>query len=329
MREETVNIGTLELDGGTRLESVEQRVTIYGEPASDRSNVILVEHALTGSSRAAEWWPGIVGDGALFDPREWCVIGINALGGCYGSTGPATTAPDDAPYGERFPRVTVRDIVRAEAAALAKLGIERIDTVIGGSLGGMRALQWALAAPQRVRAAAIVGAHDHHSAQGIALNALQRDAIALDPHGGLRLARKIAMLSYKSDELLRLRHDRAGDRFGHDRFDVEGYLEHQADRLVARMDPQSYVALTHAMDSFDVRGVPPLDGIPELIFVGITSDWLFLANDVRVAARRFTLRGARAQYLQLHSNHGHDAFLAEPERLRSLLEPFLLERVLL
>ncbi len=326
MREETVNIGTLELDGGARLEGVEQRVTIYGEPSPGGSNVILVEHALTGSSRAAEWWPGIVGSGALFDPRQWCVVGINALGGCYGSTGTSTPAPDGAPYGERFPRVTVRDIVRAEAAALATLGIDRIDIVIGGSLGGMRALQWALAAPERVRAAAVVGAHDHHSAKGIALNALQREAIALDPHQGLRLARKIATLSYKSDELLRLRHDRAGDRFGLDRFDVEGYLEHQADRFVARMDPQSYVALTHAMDSFDVRDVP-LDRRPELIFVGITSDWLFLARDVRVAARRFALRGARAQYLQLHSNHGHDAFLAEPERLRTLLEPFLAERV--
>ncbi|HEX3458410.1 MAG TPA: homoserine O-acetyltransferase [Candidatus Baltobacteraceae bacterium] len=322
IREQTVNIGTLQLDCGVRLPDVEQRVTIYGTPEDDGSNVVLVEHALTGSSRAAEWWPGIAGDGALFDPKRWCIVGINALGSCYGSTGPASPAGNGKPFGARFPRVTVADIVRAELAALDRIGIARIDTVIGGSLGGMRALQWALAAPERLRTAVVVGAHDHHSALGIALNALQREAIALDPRGGLRLARKIAMLSYKSDELLRLRHERRGDRLGKPRFDVEGYLEHQADLFEARMDPQSYLALTHAMDSFDVRDSRMLRDSSEFVFVGITSDWLFLAQDVRAAARRLTLRGARARYVQLRSNHGHDAFLAEASQLRELLEPF-------
>jgi len=322
IREQTVEIGPLELDCGVRLPGVEQRVTIYGTPENDGSNVVLVQHALTGSGRAAEWWPGIVGDGALFDPKRWCIVGINALGGCYGSTGPASPAEDAKPFGARFPRVSVADIVRAEIAALDRIGIARIDTVIGGSLGGMRALQWALAAPERLRAAIVVGAHDHHSALGIALNALQREAIALDPRSGLRLARKIAMLSYKSDELLRLRHERRGDRLGKPRFDVEGYLEHQADLFEARMDPQSYVALTHAMDSFDVRGARMLPASPEFVFVGITSDWLFLSQDVRAAARRLSLRGARARYVQLRSGHGHDAFLAEAPQLRELLEPF-------
>lgn len=321
-REQTVNIGTFQLDCGAQLPEVEQRVTIYGTPADDGSNVVLVEHALTGSGRVAEWWPGIVGDGALFDTSRWCVIGINALGGCYGSTGPASPAEDGKPFAERFPRVTVADIVRAEIAALDRIGIARIDTVIGGSLGGMRALQWALAAPEGLRTAIVVGAHDHHSAMGIALNALQREAISLDPLGGLRLARKIAMLTYKSDELLRLRHERRSDRFGKPRFDVEGYLERQADLFEARMDPASYVTLTHAMDSFDVRGTRMLNASPELVFVGITSDWLFLAQDVRAAARRVSLRGARAHYVQLRSSHGHDAFLAEAPQLRELLEPF-------
>jgi homoserine O-acetyltransferase len=322
IREQTVNIGTLQLDCSVRLPDVEQRVTIYGTPEDDGSNVVLVEHALTGSSRAAEWWPGIAGDDALFDQKRWCIVGINALGSCYGSTGPASPAGDGKPFGARFPRVTVADVVRAEIAALDRIGIARIDTVIGGSLGGMRALQWALAAPDRVRTAIVVGAHDHHSALGIALNALQREAIALDPRGGLRLARKIAMLSYKSDELLRLRHERRGDRLGKPRFDVEGYLEHQADLFEARMDPLSYVALTHAMDSFDVRDSRMLHDSPEFVFVGITSDWLFLAQDVRAAARRLTLRGARARYVQLRSSHGHDAFLAEASQLRELLGPF-------
>jgi homoserine O-acetyltransferase len=313
MREETVAIGALPLDCGQTLEAVEQRVTIYGIPAAGGSNVVLVEHALTGSSRAADWWPGIVGEGALFDPRKWCVVGINALGSCYGST--RTTQP-----------ITVRDIVRAEALALRELGIERIELAIGGSLGGMRALQWALDAPQRIGGAVVVGAHDHHSAMGIALNAVQREALALDPVRGLRLARKLAILSYKSEELFNERHGRRDDRNGKACFDVEGYLERQADLFEARMDAASYATLTHAMDSFDVRsaGDVLLNGggarKPRLTFVGITADWLFRPQDVRAAAQRFALRGYDAQYLEFQSRHGHDAFLAEPDALRAILE---------
>jgi len=324
IREETIAIGALELECGESLPSVKQRVTIYGTPSRDGSNVVLVEHALTGSSRAAEWWPGIIGEGALFDPGAWCAIGINAVGSCYGSTGPVDPAPDGVPYGDRFPRVTVRDIVRAERRTLRELGLERVELAIGGSLGGMRALQWAADAPECVGTAVAIGAHDHHSAMGIALNALQRDALALHPSRGLRLARKIAMLTYKSDELLRRRHDRRRDRNGASRFDIEGYLEHQADLIESRMDGPSYTALTHAMDSFDLRDVRiAREGAPRFIFVGITADWLFRAEDVRAAARRFALRGLDARYLQLASAHGHDAFLAETGALRALLEPYL------
>jgi len=315
MREESVAVGALRLDCGQTLAAVEQRVTMYGTPAADGSNVVLVEHALTGSSRVADWWPGIVGEGALFDPREWCVVGINALGSCYGST-------------QTSCRVTVRDIVRAEILALRQLGIERVELAVGGSLGGMRALQWALDAPQRIGNAVLVGAHDHHSAMGIALNSLQREALALDPVRGLRLARKLAMLSYKSEELFNERHGRRSDRHGRPCFDVEGYLERQADLFETRMDAASYVALTHAMDSFDVRGAGVcLNGNgavkPTLTFVGITSDWLFRPQDVAIAATRFALRGFDAQYLELRSHHGHDAFLAEPTALRALLEPLI------
>jgi homoserine O-acetyltransferase len=314
MREETVAIGALRLDCGQTLPAVEQRVTVYGTPATDGSNVVLVEHALTGSSRAAEWWPGIVGEDALFDPREWCVVGINALGSCYGST-------------RTSQRITVRDIVRAEMLALRELGFERVELAIGGSLGGMRALQWALDAPQRIGKAVLVGAHDHHSAMGIALNALQREALALDPVRGLRLARKLAMISYKSEELFNARHGRRSDRGGKACFDVEGYLERQADLFEARMDAASYATLTHAMDSFDVRNPDELvfNGSsarkPSLTFVGITSDWLFRAQDVRAAAQRFALQGFDVQYLEFESRHGHDAFLAEPNALRAILEP--------
>jgi len=313
-REETVSVVPLHLDCGATLADVRQRVTIYGTPRTDGSNVVLVEHALTGSSRAADWWPGIVSEGGLFDPADWCVVGINALGSCYGSTGPASL--------EDFPRITVRDIVRAEIRALDALRIERMAVVIGGSLGGMRALQWAVEAPERVRACVAVGAHDHHSAMGVALNALQREAIALDPKRGVRLARKIAMLTYKSEELLKERHDRRPDRNGRPLFDIEGYLERQADVFEARMDGASYAALTHAMDSFDVRGLLRAK-TPKLVFVGITSDWLFRPQDVLAAAARCAQSGCDAQYVELRSGHGHDAFLAEPAALRALLEPIV------
>lgn len=308
MREHNVDIGALQLESGARLDSVRQRIATYGDP---RSPAVLVPHALTGSSRVGDWWGGLVGEGKLLDPARWFIIGINALGSCYGSTGPSTV-PD-------FPHVTVRDIVAAQVRALDALGVERLELVIGASLGGMQALQWAVDHPQRVERAVMVGSHDHQSAMGIALNAVQREAIAIDPARGLRLARKIAMLSYKSDALLRARHDRRPDRLGRFRYDVEGYLEHQAEVFQARMDPRSYATLTQAMDSFDVRGSGEALGAPQLLFVGISSDWLFLPQDVRAAAERFARLGYRSEYAEIRSDHGHDAFLAEPEVFASIL----------
>jgi homoserine O-acetyltransferase/O-succinyltransferase len=312
MRDVTVAIGALQLDGGDRLPAVEQRVTIYGDP---RNPAVLVNHALTGSSRVAEWWPAIVGEGGFFDPQRWCAIGINALGSCYGSTGPCS-------YPRVFPFVTVPDIVRAQARALDELGIDTLEFVVGGSLGGMQALQWALSYPERTRSAIVIGAHDHHSAMGIALNAVQRECLELDPIRGLRTARKLATLSYKSEELFNRRHGRRPDRNGGGRFDIEGYLDRQASLFEARMDAATYATLTHAMDSFDARATaaqaPP--NAPRLHFVGITSDWLFRAHDVRAAASAFRERGYPTAYHELQSDHGHDAFLAEPAALRGILQ---------
>jgi homoserine O-acetyltransferase/O-succinyltransferase len=302
MRETTLDVGDLTLDCGATLRSVQQRVTIDGEPARDGSNVVFAAHALTGSSRVAEWWPGIAGDGALFDRKHWCIVGINALGSCYGSTSTKQ-------------RVTVCDIVRAQMRALDALGFDRVAIVVGASLGGMQALQWALDAPERIGRTIVIGAHDHHSAMGIALNAVQREAIALDSMRGLALARKIAMLTYKSEELLRERHDRRPDRNDPSRFDIEGYLDHQGAKIIARMDAATYTTLTHAMDSFDVRDREAPAGT-DLTFVGISSDWLFRPQEIRAAAQRL---GGR--YLELASDHGHDAFLAEGDALRALLTP--------
>jgi homoserine O-acetyltransferase len=316
MREFTVDIGSLELRSGARLDGVQQRVTVYG---GSHLPAVLVPHALTGHSRVHEWWGTLAGEGKLLDPRRVQIVGINALGSCYGSTGPSTVAD--------FPYVTVADMVAAQKRALDELGIPRLSLVIGASLGGMQALQWALDYPDVVERAVLVGSHDHQSAMGIALNAVQRDVIALDPQRGIGIARKIAMLSYKSDALFKERHDRRGDRKGRFRYDVEGYLEHQAEKFQARMDPRSYVALTEAMDSFDVRDrastrLTTRHGEhvqPRLLFIGITSDWLFLPQDVRAAAERFAALGYDSTYREIVSNHGHDAFLAEPETLEALL----------
>jgi homoserine O-acetyltransferase len=310
VKEETVAIGALQLDCGGLLPAVEQRVTIYGTPNADGSNVALVPHALTGSSRVADWWPAMLAHDAPLDLRRWCVVGINALGSCYGSTGPK----DDS-----FPTVSVADVVRAQARALGGIGIRKVHWVIGASLGGMQALQWALDFPERVSQATIIGAHDHQSAMGIALNALQRDAIALDPKRGVRLARKIAMLSYKSDDLLKDRHERRPDRKGRPYFDVEGYLDHQADLFEARMDPRAYVSLTKTMDSQDVRDRSSHNTNPRLRFIGISSDWLFRPQEIRAAVARLTACGFATDYRELTSTHGHDAFLAEPRVLTGLL----------
>jgi homoserine O-acetyltransferase len=337
----TVSIGALELASGARLENVIQRVTIYGEPNADGSNIVLISHALTGSSAAMDWWPGLIGDGRLFDPARYCVIGINALGGCYGSTGPASLAADGKPYGSRFPIVSVPDIVDAQAKTLEHLGIERVAHVIGGSLGGMQALDWGLRYGDRIDHAMVVGAFDSFSAMGIALNTVAREAIYADPNfrggdyydgeppsRGVRHARMIAMLSYKSDVLLQERFANRTDRKGgdprrnkDDRFDVEGYLGYQGDLFVKRMDANSYLTLTRAMDLFDTCDYPLERVRTRLTFVGIENDWLFPIPYVRAAAARFTRAGISTVYLQMPSHHGHDAFLAEDEALGKLLRP--------
>ncbi|MDQ2679480.1 MAG: homoserine O-acetyltransferase [Candidatus Eremiobacteraeota bacterium] len=321
MIERTLQLDGLELAQGGVLENIEQRVTIYGEPNKTRSNIVLVPHALTGNSRVAEWWSGLIGRGRAIDPDHHCIVGINALGSCYGSSGPLSAAQDGAPYGDRFPTVTVSDMVRAQARALDQLGFERLALAIGGSLGGMQALQWALAFPERIGHAVVVGASDRLSAMGIALNAIQRECIDLDPVRGLGTARKIAMLTYKSSGLLTERYGRKPDRTGRRRFDIEGYLRYQASIFIDRMDATSYRRLSLAMDLFEPKVDLLLDHSPGLTFIGITSDWLFPPQDVRASARRFTEVGFNANYRELQSNHGHDAFLAEPYALAALIKP--------
>jgi homoserine O-acetyltransferase len=293
---------------------------------------VLVCHALTGSSRALDWWGGLAGPGKLLDTNALAVVCVNALGSCYGSTGPGSLAPDGLPYGERFPVVSVFDIVRAQREALAHVGLTHFAAVVGGSLGGMQAVAWPFEAPGHVQRVIAIGAYDHFAAMGIALNAVAREAIriARTPAEGIALARKIAMLTYKSEALLAERFGRKPDRGGGDparraadRYDVEGYLDYQGAIFAARMEPQAYLTLTRAMDLFETRDRALEPPYPQFTFAGISSDWLFLPQYVRAAARRFADLGADSTYAELISDHGHDAFLAEPERLQTLLAPRL------
>ncbi len=275
-----------------------------------------------------DWWGGLAGPGKFLDTNALAIVCVNALGSCYGSTGPSSLSPDGTPYDEAFPLVGVPDMVRAEREALERLGFTRFAAVVGGSLGGMRAIAWGLEAPAQVDRVIAIGAYDHFAAMGIALNAVAREAIriARTPEEGIALARKIAMLTYKSEALLAERYARNPDRSGgdpyknaSDRFDVEGYLDYQGAIFAARMEPGAYSALTRAMDLFDVRGVRLDPPHPQFSFVGISSDWLFLPQYVRATAERFAAEGADSRFFELVSNHGHDAFLAEPHHLAELL----------
>lgn len=341
-RDVDVRIGALELVSGASIPDVVQRVSLAGAaPRSDGSNVVFAPHALTGSSRVGDWWDGFVGAGALFDPAAWCIVGVNVLGGCYGSTGPPTAAPDGRRWGPRFPVITVLDIVNAQRRALLEIGIDRIAVIAGGSLGGFQALQWARTYGDAVGHAIAIGAYDHLRAQGIAQNGAARDAIALDPAfrdgwydeqpvSGLRLARAIATLTYKSEQLFERRFANRPNRRGgdparrlEDRFDVEGYLLYQGDRFAERIDANAYRTLTRAMDLFDLRGSEAPAGSTRLTFVGITGDQLYPPEHVAGCAERWAAAGWETRYLEFRSDHGHDAFLAEAPHLSDLLRPVL------
>jgi homoserine O-acetyltransferase len=310
-------------------------------------------HALSGSALVGEWWPEIFGPGAVLSLEHDYAICINLLGSCYGSTGPGSVDPETGQvYGPDFPLISIRDNVRAQARLLDSMGIRRLRLVLGGSIGGMQALDWAIYDPERV-ARALVIAVAPLSAMGLALNHLQRLAIQHDPEWeggrylpqrppqrGLSLARQIGMLSYKSAVLFDERYGRNVNRNGEDpwslddqgggliggRFDIAGYLDYQGQRFNGRFDPNSYLAILRTMDTWD-----PLKGYASakeafgrirarLSFVGISSDWLFPAESVRCFAEAIQASGVQADYREMISDHGHDAFLAEQTELVRLLQ---------
>jgi homoserine O-acetyltransferase len=324
------------LAGGGSLRPVTQRYAIYGHLSPARDNAILVCHALSGSARVFDWWPQLFGPGKPFDISRHAILGVNVLGSCYGSTGPKSVNPATGqPYRGDFPVVTIHDMVHAQARLLDHLGIDRLHAVVGGSIGGMQALAWATLYPARVSRCVVVGACPVN-AMGLALGHLQRQAIRLDPVGGLALARGMAMLTYKSPELFDQRFARKPDRSGdhplasHDgRFDIGGYLDYQGRIFLARFDPYSYLVVSRAMDLFELGATPEEEARAlanvraRVVLVGIRSDWLFPPGDVRSLAERLVAAGAEARYVELDSAHGHDGFLADAADLIPLISPAL------
>lgn len=293
---------------------------------------MLVCHALTGSAEVDQWWPGLLGPGRALDPERDFILASNVLGGCYGSTGPGDLNPvTGRRYGGAFPAVSVRDMVRAQAALLDELGVARLALVIGGSLGGMQVLEWAALYPERVAAIVAIGCGARQSPWAIAWSEAQRQAIYADrnwcggdysraapPAAGLAAARAMAMLSYRHWREFQRRFGRRQREDG--AFEIESWLRHHGDKLVRRFDAASYVTLTRAMDSHDLArdrgGIPELS-MPALV-VGISSDLLYpLAEQQELAALL-----PNAKLALLDSPHGHDAFLIETATLDRQVREF-------
>jgi homoserine O-acetyltransferase/O-succinyltransferase len=323
------------LESGDRLSPVRIRFAMYGEPNDAEDNVVLLCHALSGSAEAHEWWPELFAPRGIFADGRYCVVCTNILGSRYGSTGPTSINPATGqPYGDDFPLVTIGDVVRVQERALRELGITRLYAVLGASIGGMQAIEWAVRFPERVDRCIAIGASPL-SSMGLALNHLQRQAIAANPEKGLEIARGVAMCSYKSAALFDERHGRKPNRRGEapwnskdGKFDIGGYLEYQGEVFARRFDPQTYVAITRMMDLWD----PARDGaeVYERIraktnLIGISSDWLFPAADVRRLAEELRSRSVDCHYYEIESDHGHDSFLAEVDRVNELLRNLIAE----
>jgi homoserine O-acetyltransferase len=349
----------LKLQGGTKLGPITLAYETYGELNEDKSNAILILHALSGDAHVAGkhaasdtkpgWWDEAVGPGKAFDTSKYFVICSNVIGGCRGSTGPSTVDPKTGkPYGLAFPVITVTDMVEAERLLIDHLGIDKLLTVTGGSLGGMRALQWAVSYPDRVRSAIVLAATARVSAQSIALNEVARQAIYADPNWnkgnyyegerpnvGLALARMIGHISYLSETSMREkfgRHLQEREQYGYEfntEFRVESYLKHQGLTFTKRFDANTFLYITKAIDYFDLSlGLPSLadafrDVTTKFMVVSFSSDWLYPAAESEEMVRALLQSGIDATYVEIQSSYGHDAFLLEVDRLSGLTHDFL------
>ncbi|CAB4575793.1 unannotated protein [freshwater metagenome] len=353
----------LAIDVGAVMEGVTTAYETWGTLNTDASNAILLCHAWTGDShvagRAGEghptpgWWEGAIGPGLAVDTNQFFVVCVNVLGGCQGSTGPSSPHPvDGAPYGSRFPVVTIRDMVRVQARLADHLGVRRWHAVIGGSMGGMQVLEWAVTFPERVGAIMPIATCAQASAQQIAWGSIGRRGITNDPkwrggdyydaapgdgpHEGLSTARMVAQVTFRSDNVFT-------DRFGRDmvggtgsstlaleqQFEVERYLEYHGEKLCRRFDANSYIAIGKAMDLHDVgrsRGglaaAMKRVTMPTLT-MGIWSDFLYPVYQQLQIRDMVAANGARSEYVEVDSPHGHDAFLIELDQVGPAVKRFI------
>ena len=350
----------LPLDAGVALQPLTVAYQTYGTLNADKSNAVLICHALTGDQHVANihpvtgkpgWWEIMVGPGKPIDTDRYFVICSNVLGGCLGTTGPASTNPATGEaYGLELPIITIRDMVRAQAKLIDRLGIDSLFCVIGGSMGGMQVLQWAASYPDRVFSAIPIATAARHSAQNIAFHEVGRQAIMADPewHGGrylarhaipakgLAVARMAAHITYLSEPALQRKfgrelQDRERVTFGFDAdFQVESYLRHQGVSFVERFDANSYLYMTRAMDYFDLAG--DHGGVLARSFTGtrtrfcvisFSSDWLFPTIDSRQTVHALNAANAAVSFVELTSDKGHDAFLLDEPELFATVRGFL------
>ena len=360
----------LTLESGFQLGPINVAYETYGELTSERDNAIFVCHALTGDahvagkhsadSRKSGWWDGLVGPGKALDTTKYFVICANVLGGCQGTTGPSCPNPETGqPYGLRFPFITVGDIVEVHVALVKQLGIEKLLSVVGGSLGGMQVLDWVARYPDMTRSAICLASAAKLSAQGIAFNAVGRRAITTDPQfqngdyygtdpskygdvgprAGLALARMVAHITYLSEASIERKFGRDlqhGEQFAYDlqsetEFKIESYLHYQGKRFIERFDANSYLYLTRAMDYFDLTqrfgSLREALGRTDARFL-ITSyhtDWLFPSSQSREIVSALLETHRHVTYLELESVFGHDSFLLEIKQLEELVTPLLRE----
>ena len=350
----------LRLDSGASLAPLEIGYETYGRLNADRSNAVLVCHALTGDQYAASphpisgkpgWWTRVIGPGLPLDPARDGVICTNVIGGCMGSTGPASIDPaTNEPYGLTFPMITIADMVRAQAMLVEALGVETLFAVVGGSMGGMHVQQWAADFPERIANAVCIAAAPRHSAQNIAFHEVGRQAIMADPdwrggdylrqgvrpEKGLAVARMAAHITYLSEPALQRKFGRELQRdglsWGFDAdFQVESYLRHQGTSFVDRFDANSYLYITRALDYFDLAA--SYDGVLAHAFqrarhvrfcvLSFSSDWLYSTAESRDIVRALNAAGCRTSFVEIETDKGHDAFFLDEPQLDSALRGFL------
>jgi homoserine O-acetyltransferase/O-succinyltransferase len=313
------------LESGARLAPVDVVYETYGDPSAP---AIFVCHALTGDAHATDWWDTLVGPGLPVDTDRFYVICPNLLGGCRGTTGPSSIDPATGePYGLRFPLFSVRDLNRVHRALLAELGVSRLHAAIGGSLGGMQALQWALDHPGELERAVMICASARLSAQNIGFSKAARAAIRRDGHEGMAFARMLAHITYLSEQGMEIKFGRerraGGPMTMESDFEVEHYLDHQAEIFLARFDPYTYLYLSRVMDYFDPFADSPGRPVTRFLALSFSSDWRFGTEHSLHIRDELAALGADVRHQEIESPWGHDSFLMTVPGYQEAVADFL------